>query len=96
MAKDELKPRPEEIKMPITELEIMANFSTSTEFHLLKRWARRYADSLKTRAFMLDETDPKFPIKHRSYTEQVMGMNILLKLVSDAGTQLNKLEGDEE
>ena len=93
--RDEILPKPELIKTPQEELEILAAGSESTFFIVIKRVARRYAEQLKNLSFTLDETDPHFAIKHTRYVEQAVGMNLLIKIVNDAKKQLAKMEGDK-
>lgn len=90
--KDEILPKVEQVKTSQEELEYLAKFSGSTEFAILKRVARRYAENLKNLSFTLPEEDPYFAIKHTRYVEQAVGMNLLIKIVTDARKQLDKFE----
>ena len=93
--RDEILPKPELIKTPIEELEVLAAGSDTTFFVVLKRVARRYAEQLRNLSFTLDETDPHFVVKHTRYVEQAIGMNLLIKIVNDAKKELAQAEGDK-
>lgn len=92
MSEDDIVPRPVKIQTPLAELQVMANFADTTEFKILKRWARRYAEQMKNKSFSLREEDPQFAIKHTRYVEQAVGMQILVRLVEGAAAELEEME----
>lgn len=76
---------PVDIKLPLDELEVMARFAGTTEFQILKRWARRYGENMKDKAFRLNPADPNMPVTHTRYREQAVGMQILIQYIENAG-----------
>lgn len=95
MKKDELIPRPEEVKTPLAELRVMANGANSTFFQVQKRWARRYAEQLKNKSFRLSAGDPKFATKHTEYLHQAVGMELLIRLIEGASKKIDETEEAE-
>jgi hypothetical protein len=93
--RDDILPQPEDVRTPLEELEVLAELGDTVYFQVLKRVARRYAENLKNLSFTLREEDPHFAIKHVRYVEQAVGMQLLLKMVSDAKKELARLEGEE-
>lgn len=94
--RDEILPKPEQVKTSLEELEFLARLSGSTEFVILKRVARRYAENLKNLSFTLAEEDPHFAIKHTRYVEQAVGMNLLIKIVAEAKKKLEEFEDTQD
>jgi len=92
MKKNELGLKPELIKTPREELEMLAELSDTPHFSILKRAVRRYIESLKNLSYTLREEDPQFAIKHTRYAEQGVGMGIMIKLVEGAKEELEKME----
>lgn len=90
--KNSLIPKPEEIRTPLAELQVMSNGADTIFFKVLKRWARRYTEQLKNRSFNLNETDPNFKVKHTRYVEQAVGMELLVRAVEGASKKLDELE----
>jgi hypothetical protein len=90
---DKILPKIEHIKLPMDELMVLAEMADTTYFEVIKRLARRYAESMKNYVFSLDPADPKLPIKHATYKEQAVGMQLLITAIADAR---KKLESKEE
>jgi hypothetical protein len=93
--RDDILPSPEEVKTPMDELEVLAEFSDSVYFQVLKRVARRYVENLKNQSFTLREEDPQFAIKHTRYVEQAVGMQLLIKIITEAKKEMVKFENEE-
>ena len=90
--KHDIMPLPEKIKTPREELEAMAQLADTVYFKVLKRVARRYVENLKNQSFTLREEDKDFAIKHTRYVEQAVGMQLLIKIIADAESQMRKEE----
>ena len=93
--KDEILPSPEKVRTPLEELQVLSELSNTVYFQVLKRVARRFAENLKNMSFTLREEDPQFAIKHTRYVEQAVGMNLLLKAISDAKKEIEKFEEED-
>lgn len=85
-------PQVETVKTPYDELQILAGGADSTFFVVLKRAARRYIENLKNQSYLLREEDPHFAIKHTRYTEQGVGIGLLIKVVEGAKARLEEFE----
>ena len=92
MADIDLIPKPQDVKTPEGELQVMADFAETEAFNILRRWARRYAEKLKNQAFRLNEEDSNFAIKHARYGQQAVGMEILIRFVEGASKELDGME----
>ena len=93
---DEIIPKAQQIIIPGDELAVMAELSDSVAFVIIKRIVRRYIENMKNMSYMLDEDDPKFINRHIRHKEQGIGMNILIKVIADARSQLEKMEKGEQ
>lgn len=87
-------PQAQRIKTPEDELQILAELSETTYFVVLKRVVRRFVETYKNSAFLLNKDDPKFESKFGELTAEAQGMNRLVKLIEGARTELAKREGD--
>lgn len=85
---------PEQVRLPEDELEALAELSDTIHFQVLKRVARRYTENMKNQAFTLNSSDPNLAIKHSRLVEQAVGMNLLVRIIEQARTQLNREEGN--
>lgn len=96
MKSDDILPRPEEVKMPSEELELMAKLTDTSYFVVLKRWARRYSEKLKNIAFHLNPTDENFLVRHTQLFEQANGMDILISAIENSSKKLDEEEQEEK
>lgn len=87
-----LIPIPKEVKTPQAELELMAAFAESEAFNVLRRWARRFGEKLRSQAFLLREDDPKFSIRHAEYKNQAIGQELMIRFVEGAAKKLTEVE----
>ena len=59
---DRVIDKPQKIKTPLAELELLAQLSDTEYFVVLKRLVRRYVENMKSLSFSLREEDPQFAI----------------------------------
>ena len=92
---DRVIDKPQKIKTPLAELELLAQLSDTEYFVVLKRLVRRYVENMKSLSFSLREEDPQFAIKHTRYVEQAVGMEMLIKAIADARIEKEAVHENE-
>jgi hypothetical protein len=80
------------VKTTLEELEVISEFKESTEWTIVKRWANRYINNLRRKAFKIPEQHPNFTLEHVDYTGQARGIKALIGAVDNAGKKLEKRE----
>lgn len=83
-------------KTPLEELEVMAGFQDTTQYAVIKAWAKRYISNLKNVSFGLLEHDPAMKYKHAEYAGQALGLTQLLRFIEGVSKEINKLEKKNE
>ena len=87
-------PLPQEVILPDEELFVLAEIAKNESYMVvLKRLARAYSDNMAKAAFRLKAEDPHMAIKHTRYFEQAVGMNLLIRIITESVAKLEKREG---
>ena len=93
--KEDILPVASRIKTPEDELQVLSELSDTTYFVIIKRVVRRFVETYKNSAFLLNKDDPKFDSKFSQLTDEAQGMNRLIKLIEGARGELAKRNGDK-
>jgi hypothetical protein len=91
MAKKDLD-KPQKIKTPLEELEVLANLKEKVEWAIAKRWINRYILNLQKVSFRLDETLPNFVSRHAELIGQAVGLRTFVRAIEKAGKKLDEME----
>ena len=93
MAKSAKLDRPEKVRTPIQELEVLATLKDSVQWAVFKRLAMRYIANIRRASFKLTEQDPNYlAARHAEFAGEALGIKMIIRLVEESGKRLSKME----
>lgn len=85
--------KPDKIKTPLEELEVLSQLKNTTYWAIFKRLADRYINNVIKLSFNIPKSDiEKFTLEHTRYFGQVEGIKMLIKLVEESGKKAEELD----
>jgi len=96
MSKKKVFDKPQKVRTTLEEAEVLTRLKDSVEWAIFKRVCNRYIENLRKISFKLDESDPKFSLRHCEFVSQALGIRNSVKFVDKLGEKIKKEVEKEE